>query len=75
MNKNSALRVMVMEGMAMVRKFLHLSSNAYAKTLSLFFPMLPCSFLPCGISVREKVFVCGCHCGIPHVDVKTILYQ
>ena len=52
-NKPS-LRVMLMEGMAMVPKFLHISSTSGTKILLLFIPLPPWLCLPCGISVGEN---------------------
>ena len=40
-----------------------------------FIPMPPCSCLPCEISVGKNVFMFGCDCGLPPVNVQTSGYQ
>ena len=40
-----------------------------------FISIIPSAFLTCGISVGEKVFFSEFYCGIPHVDVQTVLYR
>ena len=75
MNRKSDLRVMVMEGMEMVTKFLHLSSTSGTTTLLTFSLYAYLLILACGISVGEKGFIYGCYCGIPRLDGKTSMYQ
>ena len=71
MNSKSALRFMVMEGVAIVPKFLHLSSTFCCCNPVATFSLC----LPCGISVDRNIFVSGYDCGIPHLYEQTSLNQ
>ena len=74
MNRKSALRVMVMEGMVMVSKiFCYYLQLMLLQPCHQFHPMPPCSCLTCGISVGEKIFIFGCGGGLPHVERHTSL--
>ena len=73
MNINSALRVVVFEGMTLVPIFCISLQLLVLQSCRHFIPMPPCSCLVYGISVGEKVFISVCDCGLPHVDVQNIL--
>ena len=67
MKRKSSLRVIVMEGLAMVSKFFIYLQILVLQICRHFIPTLTFSCLPCDISVGEKVFVSGCDCSLPHV--------
>ena len=60
-----------MNVLAMVLKFSIFITMMALHPCLILIPSTPCSCLPRGISVGEKVFIIGYDCFLPHVYVQT----